>query len=121
MGLLDHESNDEESKQDNEPPFLENLGKSDDHQGKGGEFCAKVGEYRLELGNYLDQQNGGNDDGHHYYRDGVVHGLLDLGLQCLGLFLIGGNAVQQGLQGAGLFAGIHQIAVKLVEVFRFLA
>ncbi|MDT4857962.1 hypothetical protein FQZ97_924080 [compost metagenome] len=75
----------------------------------------------MELRYHLDQQDGRNNDGHHYHRNGVVHGFLDLGLQCLGLFLIGGNAVQQGLQGAGLFAGIHQIAVKLVEVFRFLA
>ncbi|MCY1300032.1 hypothetical protein D9M70_495900 [compost metagenome] len=38
-----------------------------------------------------------------------------------GLFLVGGDPVEQGLQGAGLFAGVHQVAVEIVEVLGLLA
>ncbi|MCY1532265.1 hypothetical protein D9M68_675280 [compost metagenome] len=75
----------------------------------------------MELRNYLNQQNRGNDDSYYYHGNGVVHCLLDLGFQCLCLFLVGGDAIQQGFQCASLLTGVNQVAVKLVEIFGLLA
>ena len=75
----------------------------------------------LELRYDLDQQNSRNNDRYRDHRNGVVHGLLDFGLECFGLFLVGGYAVQQVFQCARLFAGIHQVAIQFIEVARALA
>ncbi|MNQ61473.1 hypothetical protein D3C85_757880 [compost metagenome] len=75
----------------------------------------------MKLWHHFDQQNGGNDHRHEDHHQRVGHGFLDLGLEAFALFLVGRDPFQQGVQRAGLFTGIHQIAVQLIEVLRLFA
>ncbi|MOA40055.1 hypothetical protein D3C78_1618870 [compost metagenome] len=121
MCLPESEGEREQGDQKNEPPLLQHFGKIDDHHGKGRQLCAKGGEYGLELGDHLDQQDCRNNDGDNDHRNWIGHRLLDLGLQRLGLFLVGRYAVEQRFQRTGLLARIHQVAIEIVEIQRLLA
>lgn len=91
------------------------------HWVRSGNWALKPGEQALELGNHLDQQDAADQDGHADHRHGIDHGLFYPGLEVLAFFPMGGDPFQQGIQGAGLFAGLHQIAVQLVKVARMSA
>ena len=54
-------------------------------------------------------------------RGGIEQGLLDLLLQGLGLFLVGGDLVEQRFERTGLFAGLDQVHEQIVEMQRMLA
>ncbi|MNI42993.1 hypothetical protein D3C73_973090 [compost metagenome] len=110
-----------ECAQQHPPPRLQPLRQVDDHQGEGRQFSAKTLEYRLELRHHLDQQDSAHDDRHAHDDQRVGHGFLDLGLEAFAFFLVGRHPFQQGVQRAGLFPGVHQVAVQLVEILRFLA
>ena len=97
------------------------IGKPQHEQRKGGQVGTEAGEGLRELRHHFDQQDAGYHNGHHHHGDRVVHGLLDLGLQGLGLFLVGGHAVEHGLQRTGLLAGFHQIAEQFIKIARVLA
>ena len=57
-----------------------------------------------------------NDHGDAQNGDGVEQRLLDLLLQRLRFFLVRGDFVEQGLERTGLFAGLHEIDEKVVEI-----
>ena len=101
---------------DHIPPVLHETGDADDELGEDGQLSAKTLEDVLELGNDKQQQDGGNDNGHQDDHGGVEHGFLDLGLECFRFLAIGGDAIVDGLQSAGLLASLHQIAIKIVKV-----
>ena len=52
------------------------------------------------------------------HRDRIEQRLLDLLLQGLGLFLVGRDLVEQGLQSARLLTGLDQIDEQVIEVQR---
>ncbi|MDT4863162.1 hypothetical protein FQZ97_978550 [compost metagenome] len=54
MRLLYCKAEGKKSGQNYKPPLLEKFRKANNHQGKGGKLCAKIGKYRLKLGHYLD-------------------------------------------------------------------
>ena len=63
-----------------------------------------------------DQQNRRNDESNDQYRSRVGQGFLDLLFQCLGLFLVGCNLVQQSLKRTGLLARFNKVDDKIVEI-----
>ena len=87
-----------QAKHNDQPPLLQQFGDANHKQGKGWQLRAEVGKNILELRYDLDQQNSRNNDRYRDHRNGVIHGLLDFGLECFGLFLVGGYAVQQVFQ-----------------------
>ena len=93
-----------------------------DHElGEGRQVGAEALEQVLKLRHHEVQQDAGHDHRHHQDGNRVGHGLAHLFLQRLGFFLVGGNLFEQRFQGAGLFAGIDQVHVQLVEVQGVLA
>ncbi len=90
-------------------------------QGEGRQFRAKTGKSFGKLGHHLDQKNTGYHDSDRHNRNGVVHGFFDLGFQSLGFFLVGGQAIQHGLQGTGLLTGINQVAEQVIKITRMFA
>jgi hypothetical protein len=56
------------------------------------------------------------DAGHHDHRDWVEQRGLDLALDGEDLFLVGGDAVEQAVEDAGLLAGGDQVAEQGVEM-----
>ncbi|MNR09956.1 hypothetical protein D3C85_1261820 [compost metagenome] len=77
---------------------------------------AETFEQAPELWHHLHQQNARNQGRHQQHDQRVGHGLLDPHLEPLGLFLVARDPVQQGIQGAGLLAGIDQVAIQFIEV-----
>ena len=82
---------------------------------------AETLEQAFELRNHENQQDDRHDDGNSHHGRGVEQGLLDLLLQRLGLFLVGGDLVEQRLQRAGLFAGLDEVYEQVVEMQRMFA
>ena len=112
-GAADHEDH---------PPalVLHEARQIDDHLREGGQIGAESLEQRLELRDHEDQQDDRHDDGDGQHGDRIEERLLDLLLQGLGLFLVGRDLVQQGLERAGLLAGLHQVHEQSVEMKRVL-
>ena len=81
-----------------------------DYHGESGKVSPESAEEFLELRYHEDQQDRGNDKCDHDNRHRVEQRLLDLGLECLGLFLVDRDLVQQGFQDTGLFAGIVAVS-----------
>ena len=103
------------------PSCCTNLRHVDDELREGRQVGAEALEQRFELRDHEDQQDDRHDDGHHQHRGRVEQRLLDLLLQRLGLFLVGGDLVEQRLERAGLLAGLDEVHEQVVEVQRVLA
>ena len=86
-----------------------------------GRSAPKLCEHLLELRHHEDQQDRADQERHRDDRRRVEQRLLDLALQALDVFLVGGDRVEHGVQHAGRFAGLDQVAVQLVELHRVLA
>ena len=102
------------------PVVLQRTRHVDDQLREGRQVGAEALEQALELRNHEDQQDDGDDDGHHQHGGRVEERLLHLLLQGLGLFLVGGDLVEQRLERAGLFAGLDQVHEQIVEIQRML-
>ena len=85
-----------------------------------GKIGAEALEQGLELRNDVDQQDRRHDDGDDDDGGRIEQGLLDLLLDGLGLFFVGGDLVEQRLERAGLLAGRHEAHEQVVEVVRVL-
>ncbi len=102
------------------PVVLQPARHVDDELGECRQVRSEALEQRLELRDHEQQQDDGDDDGHDHDGRGVEERLLDLLLEGLGFFLVGRNLVEQRFQRAGLFAGLHEVHVEVVEVQRML-
>ncbi len=105
-----------DARDEGEPPLLHEAGHVHHELCEFRQFGPETGKNLFELGYHLDEQDTGYDRCHNQDGNGVVHGALDLGLQRLGLFLVGGQAVQHGFQGTGLLARVHQVTEQVVEM-----
>ena len=99
----------------------EEVGDGHHEQRRRRQVGAEVGEHLLERRDDEDHDHRGDDEGHRDDRDRVEQRRLDLRLDGLDLFLVGGEAVEQLLENTGLLAGRHQVAEQRVEVQRVLA
>src|SRR3569832_1016383 len=102
------------------PKFLNEGRHIDDHLGHRGEIGAEALEQGYKLRHHEVQQDRGDDEGRDDHCARIEHGLLDLALDGLDLFLVEGDLVQQRLENTGLFAGAHEVAIELVEIARVL-
>ena len=75
-------------------------------------------EQFLELRNHENQQDDGDDDRDAQHGNGIEERLFDLLLEGLGLFLVGRNFIEQGLERTGLLTRLDQVDEKIVEVQR---
>lgn len=93
-----------------------------DHQARErGQVRSEACEQGLELRNH-EQHDGGRDhDCHQDNGYGINKGLLDFAFDRLGLFLVGGDFVQEQVEHTGLFARRHQIADQIIEISGMLA
>ncbi len=92
------------------------------HQQRGRwQVRAEGAEHFLEGRDHVDHDDRDHDEGHHQHGDGVGQGGLDLLLDGDRFFLVGGQAIEQGLQDAGGFTSFDEVAVQRVEVHRVLA
>ena len=103
------------------PVVLQAARHVDDELREGRQIRAEALEQAFELRNHEDQQDDRDDDGHDHDRGRIEEGLLDLLLEGLGLFLVGRDLVEQRFQRTGLFAGLDQVHVQIVEIQRVLA
>ena len=97
---------------------VDELGQRHHHLGERRQIGTKALEQRSELRHHEVQQDAGDDDRHRDHGGRIGQRLLDLLLQRLGLFLVGGDLVEQGLQRAGALAGIDQVDEQIVEIAR---
>ncbi len=58
----------------------------------------------------------GDPEGHYHNNSRIEQGLLDFSLDRLGFFQVNGDLAEQGFQHASFLAGIHQVAIKIVEI-----
>src|SRR6185295_4907922 len=98
--------------------FLQAARHVDDELRERRQVRAETLEQALELRNHEDEQDYRDDDRDDHDGRGIEEGLLHLLLQSLGLFLVGGDLVEQCLERTGLFAGLDQVDVQIVEVQR---
>ena len=99
---------------------LHELRDVDDEARERRQVGAEALEQGLELRNHVDQQDRRDDDGDDDDGGRIEQRLLDLLLDGLGLFLVGGDLVEQRLERAGLLAGRHEAHEQVVEVQRVL-
>ena len=99
---------------------LHELRDVDDEARERGQVRAEPLEQRFELRNHVDQQDRRHDDGDDDDGGRIEQRLLDLLLDGLGLFLVGGDLVEQRLERAGLLAGRDEAHEQVVEVQRML-
>ncbi|MCY1419119.1 hypothetical protein D9M71_347010 [compost metagenome] len=120
-GVAYAEGHRDQRDKDHPPPGLHELREANDHHGEGRQFGAKAFEHRFELRHDIDQQDPGDNrrDEHHHQR--VGHGFPDPGLEAFAFFLVGRDPLQKGVEGTGLLAGIHQVAIQLIEIPGLLA
>src|SRR6185312_1697245 len=109
-----HAADDDEQHQP--PPALHELRGADHELGGGGQGSTCVVEGLGEHRHHEQQHDHADQEGHRHHHDGVEQCLLDLLLQGLGTLLVGGDGVQHGVQHTGSFAGLHQVAIQLVEL-----
>ena len=81
---------------------------------------AKALEQVLERRDHEDQQDDRDDESDDQYRSGVGQRLLDLFLDRLGLFLVGGDLVQQRLERTSLLTSLNEVHEQVVKVDRVL-
>ena len=103
-----------------QPVTLHELRDVDDEARERRQVRAEALEQGLELGNDVDQQDRRHDDGDDDDGRRIEQRLLDLLLDGFGLFLVGGDLVEQRLERAGLLAGRHEAHEQVVEVQRVL-
>ena len=93
---------------------------TDDHLRERRQVGTEALEQALELRDNEEQQDHRHDDCDRQHRGGVKQRLLDLLLQRLGLFLVGRDLVEHGLERARVLAGLDQVDVEVVEIERVL-
>ena len=84
------------------------------------QFSAEIGEHLGKGRNDEDQDDADDDNGDGHDRRRIHHGALDLLLQLHGLFRVGGETVQDGVQDTAHLAGRHQVHEQLIEYGRVL-
>jgi hypothetical protein len=93
----------------------------DDHQSRPWQVAAEALEHILERRHHENHDHRGDDEGNHQDRDRVEHRAFELGLDGLDFFLVGRQAVEQGIENTGLLAGLDQIAEQGIEIQRIFA
>ena len=102
--------------EDRPPPFGKGGGQVHHELRQRRKVGAETPEQGRELRNHEDHQDCGDDEGHDEHRDRVKERRLDLALDRLDLFLVGGKPVQDGIEDTGLLTGGDEVAVELIEV-----
>jgi hypothetical protein len=99
------------------PPVLDNEIRHADHDERWRrQVGTKTLEDFLECRNHEDHDHCGNDEGDNDDRHRIKQRRLDLGSDGDHFLLVVGQAIQEGFQNAGLFAGRHQVAVQGVKL-----
>jgi hypothetical protein len=104
----------------NTPLSAHELRDADDHLRERRQVGAEALEQALELRDHEHQQDRGDDERDDQHGGRIGQRLLDLLLDRLGLFLVGGDLVEQVLQRARLLARVDQVHEQVVEVQRVL-
>ncbi|CAI8835367.1 hypothetical protein EMIT0P176_20037 [Pseudomonas sp. IT-P176] len=99
----------------------EEFGKPDHTAGQCRKLGTKTLEHHFELRHHLEQQDSADDHRNQEHRQRVGHGFTHPRLEPLSFFPVTRHPLQQGVEGAGLLAGVNQVAVELVEVLRLFA
>ncbi|MNP11773.1 hypothetical protein D3C76_1039760 [compost metagenome] len=107
--------------QQHPPGLLHEVRQGDHPLGEQRQLGTKAFEQTLKLRHHLHQQNARHQRRHQQHDHRVGHGLLDPRLEPFGLFLVGGDPVQQRIQSAGLLARIDQVAIEFIEMPRLVA
>jgi hypothetical protein len=63
-----------------------------------------------------DKQDGRDNERHYQYCCRVSQGFLDLLLDRLGFFLVGGDLVEQCFECTGLLTGFNEVDEQIVEI-----
>ena len=107
---------------ENQPPVgNEKLADGHHDERGGGQIRAERAEHLLEGRDHENHDDGHHDERHHDHRGRVHEGRLDLRFDRFGLLHVGREPVEQLFQNTGRFAGLHQVAVEVVEVLGKLA
>ena len=85
-----------------------------------GRSAPKAREYLLERRNHENHDDGRDDEGDTDNRNRIEQRRLDLALDGEDFFLVGREALEQGVENTGLLAGADQVAEQRVEIKRVL-
>ena len=111
----------DENQETEPPPRDDEVAHRHHDESRHRQVGAEAREHLLERGDHPDHDDPDNQSRDNDHRNRVEQRRLDLALDRENLFLVGRDAVENGIQHAGRFPRLHEVAIEGIELDRMLA